>query len=193
MGLTYIHHAVLSCFSHVQLYGTLWTVACQTPLSMGFPRQEYWSELPFPSQGDLPDPGIKPRSPVLQADSLPTDLQGKPLTLLKPPNFSLCSSNLPPSSLNMFTTITLNSLLSRLSRSTSVISSRVLSSTFCHFAVCFPHKENKDAIIPNFLHYCIALYFVKFFFLVEHLHFWTSLVAVLLWSFVVGLPWWFRG
>ena len=44
---------------------------------MGFPRQEYWSGLPFPSPGDLPDPGIEPRSPALQADSLPTELQGR--------------------------------------------------------------------------------------------------------------------
>ena len=50
---------------------TLWTVACQVPLSMGFSRQEYWSGLPFPSPGDLPNPGIKWGSPALQADSLP--------------------------------------------------------------------------------------------------------------------------
>ena len=49
---------------------TPWTVAHQAPLSMGFSRQEYWSGLPFPFPGDLPDPGIKPRSPALQADSL---------------------------------------------------------------------------------------------------------------------------
>ena len=54
-----------------------WTVACQTPLSMGFSRQEYWSGLPFASPGDLPDLGIEPGSPALQADSLPTELQGK--------------------------------------------------------------------------------------------------------------------
>ena len=48
---------------------TPWTVAHQAPLSMGFSRQEYWSGLPFPSPGDLPNPGIKPRSPALQADS----------------------------------------------------------------------------------------------------------------------------
>ena len=53
---------------------TPWTVAHQAPLSMRFSRQEYWSGLPFPSPGDLPDTGIKPRSPVLQADSLPTEL-----------------------------------------------------------------------------------------------------------------------
>ena len=50
---------VLSHFSHVQLCAALWTVALQAPLSMGFSRQDYWSGLPFPSPGDLPDPGIK--------------------------------------------------------------------------------------------------------------------------------------
>ena len=54
-----------------------WTVACQAPLSMGFSRQEYWSGLPFPSSGNLPDPGIEPMSPALQADCLPTYLEGK--------------------------------------------------------------------------------------------------------------------
>ena len=53
----------LSC---VQLFATSWTLAHQAPLSMGFSRQEYWSGLPFPSPGDLPNPRIKPRSPVLQ-------------------------------------------------------------------------------------------------------------------------------
>ena len=53
------------------------TVACQTPLSMGFSRQEYWSGLPFPSLGNLPDPGIEPWSPAVQAACLPTTLQGK--------------------------------------------------------------------------------------------------------------------
>ena len=50
------------------------TAAFQAPLSMGFSRQECWSGFPFPSPGDLPNPGIKPRSPTLQADSLPTEL-----------------------------------------------------------------------------------------------------------------------
>ena len=57
----------------VQLFATPLTVACQAPLSMGFSRQEYWSGLPFPSQGDLPYPGIELRSPVLQADYLPSE------------------------------------------------------------------------------------------------------------------------
>ena len=56
-----------------------WTVAHQAPPSMGFSRQEYWSGLPFPSPGDLPDPGIKPRSPTLQADTLTSAPPGKPL------------------------------------------------------------------------------------------------------------------
>ena len=54
---------------------TPWTVACHAPLSMRFSRQEYWSELPFSSSGDLPDPGVEPRSPALQADSFPSELQ----------------------------------------------------------------------------------------------------------------------
>ena len=60
-----------------------WTVACQAPLSMGLSRQEYWNGLPFPSPGYLPDLGIEPRSPELQADSLPTELQGKPIWELR--------------------------------------------------------------------------------------------------------------
>ena len=52
--------------SHVQLFVTPWTVACQDPLTMGFSRQEYWSGLPFPAPGDLPDPGIESGSPELR-------------------------------------------------------------------------------------------------------------------------------
>ena len=63
-----------SCPTHE----TPWTVIHQAPLSMGFPRQEYWSGLPFPSPGDLPHPGIKPGSPALLVESLPTEPPGKP-------------------------------------------------------------------------------------------------------------------
>ena len=72
--------------SRFQLFVTPWTIAYQAPPSMGFSRQEYWSELPFPSQGDLPNPEIEPRSPSLQADALPSE----------PPGFNLytCSYNL---------------------------------------------------------------------------------------------------
>ena len=69
-----------------KLYQTLaisWTVAHQAPLSMEFSRQEYWSGLPFPSPGDLPEPGIEPASPALQADSLPLSHQGSPKFLCR--------------------------------------------------------------------------------------------------------------
>ena len=62
--------------SHVQLFATPWTMAHQAPLSMRFSRQEYRSGLPFPSAGDLPNPGIKSGSPALQADSLPPETPG---------------------------------------------------------------------------------------------------------------------
>ena len=68
--------------SHVRLFVIQWTVAHQAPPSMGFSRQEYWSGLPFPSPGDLPNPGIKPRSSTLQADTLPSEPPGKPGFLL---------------------------------------------------------------------------------------------------------------
>ena len=63
--------------SRVRLFVTPWTVAYKVPLSMGFPRQEYWSGLPFPSPGDLPDPGIEAGSPALQAEALPSKPSGE--------------------------------------------------------------------------------------------------------------------
>ena len=71
--------------SRVQLFATLWTVAHQAPLSLGFSRQEYWSGLPFPPPGDVPDPGTEPASPmfpVMQVDSLMLSHWGKPSTKL---------------------------------------------------------------------------------------------------------------
>ena len=67
--------------SHAQLFVTLWTVACQVPLSTEFSRQEYWSGLPFPPPGDLPDPGIKPASPrfpTLKGGFFTAEPPGKP-------------------------------------------------------------------------------------------------------------------
>ena len=72
---------VLSCFSHVWLFVTLWSVARQDPLFMGFSRQEYWSRLLWLPPGDLSNPGIKSmtyEAPALQADSLPLSHQGSP-------------------------------------------------------------------------------------------------------------------
>ena len=63
--------------SRVRFFATPWTVARQAPLSMGFSSQDYWDGFPFPSPGNLPDSGIKPRSPALQADSLLFEPPGK--------------------------------------------------------------------------------------------------------------------
>ena len=86
-------------FSHVRLFRTPWAVAYQAPLSMGFSRQKYWSGLLFPSSGDLPNPGIKPRSPALHVDSLLFEPPGNPedtgvsgLSLLQG-NFPIQESN----------------------------------------------------------------------------------------------------
>ena len=68
---------IMKSLSRVRLVATPWTVANQAPPSMGFSRQEYWSGLPFPSPGDLPDPGIEPGSPALWADALPSEPPGK--------------------------------------------------------------------------------------------------------------------
>ena len=76
--------------SRVCLFATPWTVAHQAPLSTGFSRQEYWSGLPFPSPGDLPYPGIEPRSPALQADALTSEPPWKPI--LKKGNDKHCSN-----------------------------------------------------------------------------------------------------
>ena len=70
---------ILFLFSHVRLSATPWTIAHQAPLSMGFPRQEYWSGLPFLSPGNLPDPGIKPEFPALEGGLFTAEPPGKPL------------------------------------------------------------------------------------------------------------------
>ena len=64
--------------SSVQLFAAPWTVAHQAPPSVGFSRQEYWTGLPFPSPGDLPDPEIEPGSPAFRADALTSAPLGKP-------------------------------------------------------------------------------------------------------------------
>ena len=79
--------------SHVRLFATPWTVAHKAPPSMGFSKQEYWSVLPFPSPGDLPDPGIEPRSPTMQVDTLTSEPSGKPPSpyphKAAPPSFNI--------------------------------------------------------------------------------------------------------
>ena len=70
---------MVKSLSRVQLFATPWTVAYQAPPSMGFSRQEYWSGLPFPSPGGLPNPGMEPRSPALEANALTSEPPGKAL------------------------------------------------------------------------------------------------------------------
>ena len=80
----YIINMCLSRFSRVRLFATLWIIACQAPLSMGFSRCEYWSVLPCPPPGNLPDPGMEsksPLSPALQVDSLPISHWRSPLAM----------------------------------------------------------------------------------------------------------------
>ena len=74
--------SVLCVLNRVHLFVTPWTVAYQAPLSMGFSRQQYWSGLPFPSPGDLPNPGIEPGSPALQTDALLSEPPGKHMPIL---------------------------------------------------------------------------------------------------------------
>ena len=72
--------------SRVRLFATPWTIAHHAPQSVGFSRQEYWSGQPFPSPEDLPNPGIEPRSPALQADCLLAEPPGKPNLVVRPVN-----------------------------------------------------------------------------------------------------------
>ena len=80
----------ISCFSPVQLFVTLWTVAHQAPLPMGFSRQEYWVGLPFPSSENLPDPGIEQTSPALAGRFFTTEPLAKPSGLPSVPNWGIC-------------------------------------------------------------------------------------------------------
>ena len=81
----YICACVLSHSSHVQPLATLWTISCHAPLSMGFSRQEYWTGLPCPPPGNLPDPGLKPASsviPCIAGGFFTTEAPGKPMLSL---------------------------------------------------------------------------------------------------------------
>ena len=100
-NMWYIHRteyqSEVKSLSRVRLFVTQWTVAHQVPASMGFARQEYWSGLPLPSPGDLPDPGMEPRSPTLQADALTSEPPGKPNRIVfnhKKKSTAMCHSRM---------------------------------------------------------------------------------------------------
>ena len=78
-----LHSSEMKLLSHVGLLVIPWTVAYQAPPSMGFSRQEYWSGVPFPSPGDLPDPGIEPGFPALETDALTSEPPEKPYIQVK--------------------------------------------------------------------------------------------------------------
>ena len=86
-----VPQSCLTLFSPVRLFATPWTVAHQAALSMGFSRQEYWSGLPCPPLGSLPNPGMEPRSPAWQVDSLLSEPPGKPLDTILFLYFMLCA------------------------------------------------------------------------------------------------------
>ena len=99
VGYDWSNLAAVAAASHIQLTAIPWTIAHQAPLSMGFPRQEHWSRLPFPSPGDLPNPQINPAPYLLhwQVDSLPLSHQGNPIktvqTIVKNPSRRKSSLN----------------------------------------------------------------------------------------------------
>ena len=125
---------LFSCSIVPNSYATPWTVARQAPLSMGFPGQEYWSGLPFPTPGDLPHPGIKPASPVSpawQADSLPLCHLNHQKTLCTLP--ILPSSH--PTAGNYFFLLSPQVCLSRMSYSWNHIVSSLFKIGFFHLLI----------------------------------------------------------
>ena len=91
-----VYAHVLSHFSCIWLFANLWTIAHQAPLSTAFSRHEYWSGLPCPTPKYRPNPGIKPGSPALQADSLPLSYQGSPYSYISQFSCSLLSNSVTP-------------------------------------------------------------------------------------------------
>ena len=96
--------------SSVLLFATSWTVAYQAPLSMGFSRQEYWSGLPFPSPGNLPDPGIEPTSLLGMQNSLPLSHQASPSIVLPPSQKIILKTMGERTALTYYTNIEENTL-----------------------------------------------------------------------------------
>jgi len=88
-----MHAQMVSC---VRFFATLWTIARQDPLSMEFARQGYWSGLPFPSPGDLPDPGIEPMSPSLASGFFTTEPSGKPIMVVHLSLIRVLASGIAP-------------------------------------------------------------------------------------------------
>ena len=133
--------------SPVRLFATPWPADFQAPLSMGFSRQDYWSGLPFPSPGDLPDSGIEPGSPALQVDALPSKPQGKPKCYFKCRLFPLvcCCDCLRPHELQQhqaYLSITISQSLLKFMSIESVMPSN-------HLILCCCVIANSDIIFSE--------------------------------------------
>ena len=128
------------------LFAIPWTTAHQAPLSMGFPRKEYWSGLPFVSPGDLPDPGIEPVSPALQADSLPLSQLGSLLRGLTSLN-DLASTHFPSTSLSF----SYSGLLSVLKRWDSFLPQVLAEMTQTIHSECFIFSQVLLGLNPSHL------------------------------------------
>ena len=112
-----VYVCVRAVFSHVQLFVTPWTIAYQPPPFMEFSRQEYWNGLPFPSPGDLPNLGIAPGSPALQADSLPSEPPGEPTEAQPLTPSTYCCSYTPKEQLFLKNSLQLPAAAAQRSRS----------------------------------------------------------------------------
>ena len=161
---------LLSC---VRLFAFPCTVTYRAPWSMGFSRQEYWSGLPFPSPGDLPNPGIEPGSPALQTDALPSEPLGKHVLspLDKVPWVAWLNSLYKSFSLSSFLC-----LLSALGRNQKfhifhfvfrfinfIINS--LSIKHCHLFILHSSSEEIRPVLRTFSHFGFFLLFLLFFYL----------------------------
>ena len=111
--------SLVKSLSRVLLFATLQTVACQAPPSMGFSRQEYWSGLPFPSPGDLPNPGLEPRSPALEADALTSEPPGVAYFIYSVDVSVPISQFIPPPTFSPLVTITVFYICESISRTGS--------------------------------------------------------------------------
>ena len=144
----------MKLLSHAQLFATPWIVAYQAPPSIGFSRQEYWSGLPFPSPGDLPNPEIEPWSFTLQADTLPSKPPGKPISFLGWPNTAENSSywhsrapNLGPSCLSDYV---LHSIFSQASYTQLLSSKQTSPQTICQrWPLLFIHSGVSNSLRPH--------------------------------------------
>ena len=171
--------------SHVRLFATPWTIAYQAPPSMGFSRQQCWSGLPFPSPGDLPNPGIEPQSPALWADALPSEPPEKPGWELMLRTFTIYSlSNFQKCNTVLLTIVTM------LYIETLPMTYLFYNCKFVPFDLLCPSGP------PPHLHLwqpiCSLYLWVCFFFLFLRFHKWYHIVFIFfVWliSLSIEIPW----